>query len=94
MATRALAHIAEQEFDAAVPWADRAANAPGAHVHIALIALIGNALAGNETRAAYWATNARERRPDITREHFLKSFPFGNSEMRSTVSAVLKQFRI
>jgi TolB-like protein/Tfp pilus assembly protein PilF len=91
MATRALSHIAQDELDAAVPWAEKAANAPGAHILISVIAVIANALAGNDERAAFWAASVKQRRPDISREHFFQSFPFGDAGMRRTVAAVLKQ---
>jgi len=90
----ALSHIAQGEFDAAVPWAEKAANAPSAHVLIAVIAVVSHGLAGDKARATYWAANAKRRRPKISRDHFFQSFPLGNAEVRRTVGTVLARYGI
>jgi TolB-like protein/Flp pilus assembly protein TadD len=94
MGTRALSHIAQNEFDAAVPWAERAANAPGAHVLVGVLAVVAHGLAGDKPRAAFWAANVKRRRPDVSREHFFRSFPFADADMRAAVAAVLSTYGI
>ena len=70
LGTRAFTHTVLGEDLEAADWAERAARSPGAHVLIALIAVATNALAGNHTRAAYWAENVRSRNPTLTRGLF------------------------
>ena len=89
--TRALSHIAEHEFDAAVPWAEKGASAPGSHILTGLIAVVAYTLAGNDERANYWADNIRQRRPDISKQLFFESFPFADEEMRNVFDNAFKQ---
>ena len=46
LATRAMSHIARGDYEAAVSWAERATNAPNAHIHIRAIAALTHQLAG------------------------------------------------
>jgi TolB-like protein len=91
LGTRAFTHMAQGEDAEAAHWAERAARSPGAHVLIAMIAAAAQALAGNETEAAAWAANARERNPRLTREDFFRAFPMKQEVMRSRVSAALER---
>ena len=88
-ATRALAHIVSTEDAAAAAWAEKAAKSPGAHVLIAMIAVAAHSLAGDRERAAAWAANVRERKPDITTADFFRSFPFADGGVRQRVAAAL-----
>jgi len=89
--TRALSHIAEHEFDAAVPWAEKSASAPGSHILTGLIAVVAYTLAGNDERANYWADNIRQRRPDVSKQLFFEAFPFSDEEMRNAFDNAFKQ---
>jgi len=89
LGTRAFTHMAEGEHAEAAEWAERAARSPGAHVLIAMIAATAQALAGNETRAAAWAANVRERDPLLTRADYFRAFPMKPEPMRSAVAAAL-----
>jgi TolB-like protein len=91
LGTRALGHMTLAEDDAASQWGDRAARAPGAHVLIAMIAAASHALAGHANRAADWATNVRERSPQLTREDFFRAFPMRPAEPRMRVLQSLEQ---
>jgi TolB-like protein len=90
LGTRAFSHMAVGEDSEAAQWAERAARSPGAHVLIAMIAAAAGALAGQESLANAWATNARERNPRITREDFFRAFPMKLESMRSRVDAALE----
>jgi TolB-like protein len=91
LGTRAFTHIAAGEDAEAAEWAERAAGAPGAHVLIAMIASAAHSLAGRAERAAYWATNARERNPALGRDDFFRAFPIKPPAMRSRLADALSQ---
>lgn len=69
---------------------DQAAREPRAHVMIAVMAAICHAWAGNADRTAYWAQEIRLRRPDLTKETFLGSFPYREGPVRQRVEEVLE----
>jgi DNA-binding winged helix-turn-helix (wHTH) protein len=88
-ATRALSHLVCNEDAEAAAWAERAARSPGAHVLIAVIAIAAHALNGDRARASAWATNVRQRRPDLTQADFFRSFPFPDPRFRQRVAGAL-----
>lgn len=89
LATRALSHLVRGDSSEAISWADKAAREPGAHALIAVIAGLCRAIEGDKTGAARWITVARQRHPSISREHFLRSFPFADLDMQAQVDAAL-----
>ncbi|MEC5324826.1 winged helix-turn-helix domain-containing protein [Aurantimonas sp. A3-2-R12] len=89
LGTRAFACLIRGDTAEAVDWADRAARSPGAHVLIAMIAIVAHALNGDERRAALWAADARARRDDISQTHFFSSFPFADGPLRRRISKTL-----
>ncbi|MGI9475336.1 MAG: winged helix-turn-helix domain-containing tetratricopeptide repeat protein [Hyphomicrobiaceae bacterium] len=94
LGTRALGLAMEGRDAEAAEWANRAANAPGAHDLISLIAVISNELAGNNQEAADWARRVREHRHDISQEHFFRSFPFEDGQVRARFSTALARHDI
>lgn len=90
-ATRALTHMADNEDVQAAYWAERGARSPGAHVLIALIAAAAHTLAGDPSRAAFWAQNVRQRNDSLTREIFFRSFPVRSEAMRARLDGALMQ---
>jgi TolB-like protein len=90
-AIRALNHLAENENQEAITWAERAARAPGAHVLIAMIAAAVLGAAGEPARAGDWARNALSRDPDLTRDHFFRAFPVRDPGERARLDDALKQ---
>lgn len=91
LGTRALALAAAGRDGEAAAYAEQAANAPGAHELIAMIAVFTNEIAGNRTAAARWAQRVRETRSDMTQEHFFRSFPFTNRATRGRFAAAFRQ---
>ncbi len=89
LATRGFIQMGEGDYREAADWADQAARSPGAHVLIAMIAAVAQALAGDQERAAVWATNVRERNPLLTSQDFFRSFPLQAEAMRSRVADAL-----
>ena len=89
LATRALICLAHGETADGADWADKAACSPGAHVLIAMIAVIGHALNGDARQAALWAEKARSQRGDLSRAHFFASFPFKEGQFRHCMERAL-----
>jgi glyoxylate carboligase len=76
----------------AAQWAERAARSPGAHVLIAMIATAAHAMAGDDSRAAAWAADVRERNAVLTRQDFFRSFPMKSEAVRVRVANSLGRF--
>lgn len=89
--TRAFGHMVLGEDAAAADWAERAARSPGAHVLIAMIAVVAHGLGGDAKRAAAWAANVRERNPALGAADFFRSFPMRDEVTRARVEDVLKR---
>jgi TolB-like protein/Tfp pilus assembly protein PilF len=89
LATRALSHLVRGEYPAAAHWADRAAQAPGAHILILAIAVACHALNGDDMRGQLWADAIRRRGPMFNQAHFFRSFPFEFADIRQKISAGL-----
>lgn len=89
LATRALTHLASNEDEQAAHWAERGARSPGAHVLIRVIAAAAHTLAGDTTRAAFWADNVRQCNDALTREVFFQSFPMKSEPMRARLDRAL-----
>lgn len=90
--TRALTHMMQGEDAEAADWAERAARAPGAHVLIAMIAVVAHALAGNPAKANAWTENVRSRNPALSRDDFFRAFPMQSATTRARVSKALAMF--
>jgi TolB-like protein len=89
LATRAFTHMMVGEDSEAADWAERGARSPGAHVLIAMIAAVAQALKGDAPRASEWAANVRERNPVLTRDDFFRAFPMKSATMRARVLLAL-----
>lgn len=89
LGTRAMSLAMEGRDAEAADWAGRAANAPGAHELISVIAAITNELAENRTEAAMWADRVRASPLLITQRHFFRSFPFADAAIRTRFADAL-----
>ncbi|HET7709582.1 MAG TPA: winged helix-turn-helix domain-containing protein [Sphingomicrobium sp.] len=65
--------------------ADQAAREPRAHVMIAVMAAICQVWVGNQPGARYWTSQIKLRDPTLTKDAFLRSFPFKDDAMRTRV---------
>ena len=92
LGTRSFAHTALNEDAEAAAWAERAARAPGAHVLIAMIAVVAHGLAGNDESGTRWADNVRSRNPSLTQRDFFGAFPMRPEETRARVTSTLTRF--
>ncbi|MCR9260116.1 MAG: winged helix-turn-helix domain-containing protein [Pseudomonadaceae bacterium] len=91
LGARGFTHIAHEEYSEAIEWTDRAAQSPGAHVFMALLAAAAQQLAGNPLRAQAWAAEVRERGPQIRSNDFFRNYPITAEPMRARVAAALRQ---
>lgn len=88
---RALMLIQHGDMRAAARWADRAANTPGAHYLIAMIALVANGLDGRHQQAARWRQEVRRRKPEASASHFFAAFPLVSRDGRKLVADELRR---
>lgn len=86
---RALSLIQTGDMRAAARWADRAANTPGAHYLIAMIAVVANGLDGRQQQAARWRQDVRRRKPDASAAHFFAAFPLVDGDARRRIGQEL-----
>ena len=91
LATRGFTHMVLGEDAEAAEWADRAARSPGAHVLIAMVAAVTQAVKGDGQRAATWAANVRERSSALNRDDFFRAFPMKTETMRARTLHALTQ---
>lgn len=91
LGTQAMSYINEGDFAAALDWAERAARAPGAHHHLALLAAIAGELAGRADRADYWSSEVRRRRPDMNIEAYFRAFPYADTPARARMADALRR---
>lgn len=89
LGVRALSHLALEDDAQAADWADRAANSPGAHALIEMIAAVAHGLNGNDVRSIAWAQSARARAAHLGKADFLRAFPFRDQPTRERVTRML-----
>ena len=91
---RAFYYIATGDYENARTWAIHGSRQPGALFMMDLMASIANSLAGRDQEAAYWATRARKRRPDLSFDYFFRALPFIQGTARERISQALKKHNI
>ncbi|MGI9524922.1 MAG: winged helix-turn-helix domain-containing tetratricopeptide repeat protein [Hyphomicrobiaceae bacterium] len=94
LGTRAMSLAVEGRDQEAADWALQAANTPGAHDLICVIAVFACELAGNSQEAAKWARRVLDNRSDITQHQFFRSFPFADDHVRARFSEALTRHGI
>lgn len=89
LGVRAMSHLVLEDTSQAAVWAERAANAPGAHALIEMIAATAHGLNGNEEKARTWARSVRARAAHLDKTDFLRAFPFRDPPTRARIASVL-----
>ncbi len=89
LGTRAFSHLILGEDGEAATWADKAANSPGAHVLIELIAAVAHQLNGDAAKAEKWATSVRRKNPGLTTADFFRAFPLQDPAARARLFGAL-----
>ena len=92
LGTRALTHMMQDEDVEAARWAERAARSPGAHVLIAMIAMVANGLAGDDARARAWCADVHARNPTLVGADFFRAFPIQSPAVCKRISDVMARF--
>lgn len=91
--TRAFAHLTSGDIEQGAIYADQAANTPGAHRHIMVIAAIGAHLAGDRDRATMWLARSRSV-AEPSSEEFLRAFPFAEGPAREVIVRALADLKL
>jgi len=89
LGVRALSHLTLNDKAQAAHWAERAANSPGAHPLIEMIAAAAHGLNGDEARAKVWAASIRARAGYLNKTDFHRAFPFRDAQTKERVSGML-----
>ncbi len=89
LSTKAIAHIANEDFAAASVWAEKAVRVPGAHFYISMVTAIALELGGDRASAERWRDEALARRPEITASMFFQAFPFKDAALKTTLTNAL-----
>jgi hypothetical protein len=94
LGVRSFSHMALDQPEEAVFWAERSARAPRAHPLIDLLAAVAHGLNGDDARAGAWARSAQARRPGLTGADFLIAFPFQDPPTRSRITDTLRRMNL
>ncbi|MGI9044341.1 MAG: winged helix-turn-helix domain-containing tetratricopeptide repeat protein [Gemmatimonadaceae bacterium] len=89
LGVRALSHLALNDKAQAAHWGERAANSPGAHPLIEMIAAAAHGLNGDEVRAKVWAASVRARAGYLNKTDFHRAFPFRDVQVKERLSRML-----
>ncbi|WP_177176003.1 winged helix-turn-helix domain-containing tetratricopeptide repeat protein [Sphingopyxis sp. YR583] len=90
LGVRSVSALMRGDHQSALEWGERAAQSPGAHKHIAVIAAIAAEAAGHHERAAQWIARARQLDPQVSQATFLRSFPFAATTGREVIERTLQ----
>jgi TolB-like protein/Flp pilus assembly protein TadD len=91
LGARALSYLVLPDAAQAVIWAERAANSPGAHALIEMIAVAAHGLNGDDAKARGWAQSVRSRAAHLNADDFLRAFPFRDAQTRVRIKGVLSK---
>jgi len=89
LGTRAFAHLTSGQLETGALLAEQAANTPGAHRHIMVIAAIGAQLAGQRDKAQRWLARAEQGGIKASSSEFLRAFPFAEGPAREVIERAL-----
>lgn len=73
---RSFSHLICNDMAAAIASAEKAAQSPGAHFLIHMMAAMMNAMVGDSAKAKYWHDRAVRMNPDANASQFFAAFPF------------------
>ena len=91
LGVRALSYLALEDAAQAAEWAERAANSPGSHALIEMIAAAAHGLNGDEARAKAWAASVHARASHLNKTDFLRAFPFRDEPTKMRISGMLEK---
>ena len=88
---RAIACISDQDYPQAQIWANRGGSAPVTTLMTDLIAVIANDLAGDVQSAMSWSERAKERRPGVKVEFFIRALKFREATTQKVMTDALRR---
>jgi TolB-like protein len=91
LGVKAMSYLVLKDAAKAADWAERAANSPGAHALIEMIAAAAHGLNGDETRARTWAASVHQRAEHLDKDDFLRAFPFRDVPTRLRITGMLEK---
>lgn len=91
LGVRALSYLVLSDAAQAVVWAEMAANSPGAHALIEMIAVTAHGLNGDDLKAKQWAQSVRSRAAHLNKEDFLRAFPIRDAHTQVRIKNVLNR---
>lgn len=94
LAVRSVNALLRGDHRGAADLGERAARSPGAHKLVVLIAALGTRAAGEADRAAQWMARARSLDPQVSKDMFLRSFPFAPSAGRELIEKTLRDLGV
>lgn len=94
LSVRCLSAVMRGDYRSAAALGESAAQSPGAHKHVAVIAAISARLAGQHDKASHWLAWARRQDAQLSEASFLRSFPFAPSAPRELIEATLRDLRL
>jgi hypothetical protein len=57
-----------------------------------MLAVVSHGLDGNDARARYWAETGRARAGGLSRDDFLRAFPFRSAQARTHATETLRRY--
>ncbi len=88
--TKALAYLAGDDANEAIPWIDAAAGTPGAHPVVGLVAAACHGLGGDPDAARAWVGRMRVRDPGVSLAYFFAAVPFESPDLRARIARALE----
>ena len=94
VSARALVQLQLGDRERAQELGVKAAQMPGAHKHISLIAALTSHLGGKDAEARQWLARAKQADPAISSEVFFASFPFAENGAREMIEKGLRELGV
>jgi len=91
LGVKSFSHMVLGDSARAAEWAERAANSPGAHALIEMIAVTAHSFNADQDRARAWAESVRARAPHLNKADFLRAFPFKDPSISERIGKALAQ---
>jgi len=91
---RAFSYLADEDYENASDWAEKAALQPEALPVMDLLAAACCELVGHRDRSQQWLVKARLRNPSIDRNYFFQALPFGNTKVKTILIRAFNEMKV
>lgn len=89
LGTQCHASINRGDYDGAAEWAGQAAQSPGSHYLLGMLAAAANEIKGDHPLSRRWVKNVQARRPDASIGGFFAAFPYADIPERRLIEKAL-----